>query len=87
MEFALCFCISLLFDDVKAAWSVFAFSIVVLAYRMMANIYGASHCPCLGNVTQWWPWLGRHENPILTTVAVWLLLTSAFQLVLRRKQA
>jgi hypothetical protein len=86
VEFALCYCITFIFDDAKSAWSVFAFASIVIAYRTIANIDVGSHCPCLGNITEWWPWLGRNENSVLTTVAVWLLLTSAYQLVWGRKQ-
>jgi hypothetical protein len=57
-----------------AAWAV-----VVVGYRIAAASVGG-HCPCLGNVAQWWPWLGRHEGPLLTTVVCWLLITSVAQL-------
>ena len=64
-----------------AAGGVFAFAAVVLSYRIIAHTYGVSRCPCLGNVADWWPWLGQHEGPILTTISLWLFLTSAMQLI------
>lgn len=87
LEFSLCACIWFFFDDKNTAWGVFVFSIVVLAYRVIAAVHGATYCPCLGNVANWWPWLGRHENSILTSVIIWLLMTSIFQLVWRNEPA
>ena len=86
-EFCLCIFIGFFLDDVKAAWTIFGFAIAVLTYRAISFSSGVSYCPCLGNVADWWPWLGRHETPLLTTIAIWLLLTSAFQLVWRSRQA
>jgi hypothetical protein len=65
-------------------WSIFGFAVAVLVYRVLASANGAHFCPCMGNVTSWWPWLGRHESPILTSVAIWLLLTSSFQIISRK---
>ena len=80
-EFALCLCICFLFNNLSGACSVFLFAVAVLTYRSIADLNGQTFCPCLGNVVQWWPWLGQREGPVLTVVAVWLLLTSAFYLV------
>src|SRR5262245_7538048 len=60
----------------RPAWGVCLFAVVILTYRTIAHQQGVAHCPCLGNVIVWWPWLGRHENPILITLAFWLFLTS-----------
>jgi len=87
VEFSLCVCIGFFFDDNPAAWSVFVFSMLLLAYRAIAAVHGVAYCPCLGNVVNWWPWLGRYENPILTSVLVWLLMTSVFQLLWRNQPA
>lgn len=72
---------------IKIAWAVFAFAVTILSYRAVALANGLTYCPCLGNVTDWWPWLGRHEGPILTSIAVWLLLTSVIQLIPKGKPA
>ena len=68
-------------DNRKTILAVLAFSVAILTYRMLSLISGISYCMCLGNVADWWPWLGRHEGPVLTSVSIWLLLTSAMQLL------
>lgn len=73
-------------DDVKMTLAVLAFSVVVLVYRAAAHAAGITHCACLGNITEWWPWLGNHENEILDTIACWLLITSAIQLAAARQR-
>ena len=83
VEFALCAMLFVL-DDIKILWLVFAFAAAIIGYRFFVQINGSGRCPCLGNVTDWWPWLGKHENGVLTSVAVWLLLTSGFQLFMAR---
>jgi len=85
VECYLCVYISLTVDIVKIAWAAFAFANVILAYRVIALTKGITYCPCLGNVANWWPWLGRHEGPIMTSIAIWLFLTSALQLISERK--
>jgi hypothetical protein len=83
LEVILCICINFIFTDAISLVSVFVFSNVILAYRALAVSSGKSHCPCLGNVANWWPWLGQNETPVLNTVVIWLFLTSTYQLVSR----
>lgn len=83
-ECVLCIYVASSASSTKVTWFVFVFAVGILAYRAAAYANGASYCPCLGNVISWWPWLGRHENPILTSVAIWLFLTSAIQLIPER---
>src|ERR1041385_6591292 len=84
VECSLCVGIWRFHDNTKVAWSVLAFALAILAYRTVAVTSGFTHCPCLGNLTDWWPWMGRNENSLLTTIAVWLLLTSTLQLAQKR---
>lgn len=86
-EIFLCAFLYLTASQLKTIWSVFAFSVLILLYRTLASANGAITCPCLGNVADWWPWLGRHEGPILTSVAIWLFLTSAIQLIPGREDS
>lgn len=67
---------------VQRALVVICFAGLILAYRFSGSLLGAEKCPCLGNLADWWPWLGRKEGPILATIALWLFLTSAMELVL-----
>lgn len=87
MEIILCVCLAFFFDHGKSLWSIFAFALTVLTYRALANLSGVHFCPCMGNIADWWPWLGRHESAIMTTVAIWLLLTSSLQIIAERKGA
>ncbi|HET7625125.1 MAG TPA: hypothetical protein VFM25_07660, partial [Verrucomicrobiae bacterium] len=63
-------------DLSNSAWAVIWFSLAIIGYRILAHSSGHSYCPCLGDVADWWPWLGQHENQVLMTTAIWLLLTS-----------
>jgi hypothetical protein len=87
MEIILCVCLAFFFDYEKSLWSIFAFALAVLTYRALANLSGVHFCPCMGNIADWWPWLGRHESAIMTTVAIWMLLTSSLQIISKRKAA
>jgi hypothetical protein len=87
LEFAMTVGVWFVADQNKVAWMVFIFAVTALTYRGIAAASGVTHCPCLGNVADWWPWLGRNENPLLATVSIWLLFTSASQLIPRREEA
>lgn len=80
LELLLSILVAFLAKENVAAWLIFAFGGIVLTYRTIASIGGSGSCPCLGNATQWWPWLGEHENALLTSLALWLSLTASFQL-------
>ena len=64
---------------------ILAYSTLILSYRLIAVLIGAKRCACLGNISDWWPWLGRNEAPILSAIALWLFLTSAMQLFSRSR--
>ena len=81
VEIALCCFILTRKAQVGLNGAIFGFSAAILGYRLMAYINEVKRCPCLGNVADWWPWLGKHEGPILTTIAFWLFLTSVMQLM------
>ena len=83
LEMSVCIGLLLTRDKLKGALIVFAFAVLVLSYRAALNFNGVSYCPCLGNAVEWWPWLGRHESSVMVTIALWLLLTSLFQLLQR----
>jgi len=68
------------------AFTVFGFAVCVLSYRAALYSVGVHFCPCLGNAADWWPWLGKHEGPVMTTIAFWLLLTSLMQLLQRESR-
>lgn len=70
-----------------AAIGVILFSAAILFYRVTAYTNGITHCPCMGNVANWWPWLGRHEGPILLMVACWLLITSIMEVIVTENPA
>lgn len=80
LEAAICISIFLFDEDKMIAYEVIFFSLLVLGYRVLAAMGGLTHCPCLGNIADWWPWLGRHEQPVMMALAVWLLATSCLQL-------
>ena len=81
VEIVLCYFILTRKAQVGLYCAVFGFSATILGYRLMAYMNEVKRCPCLGNVADWWPWLGQHEGPILTTISLWLFLTSAMQLI------
>lgn len=59
-----------------------AFSLAFLSYRAVGLLTGVnSFCPCLGSATEWWPWLGSHQQSVTLSLAIWMGLigfTSAF---------
>lgn len=67
--------------DYQAAYAVIFLSVVIVLYRLLANMSGNAHCPCLGNIADWWPWLGRYQGQLLTTILSWLIITSLAQVL------
>jgi hypothetical protein len=65
--------------EINAVRAVLIFATIVLAYRIAAPAAGF-RCPCLGYVSNWWPFFAQYETQIMTTVAVWLWLTSVIKL-------
>lgn len=82
-EIGICIFLGFTRDKIKAALAVFAFAVLVLSYRVGIYVNGIHYCPCLGNLVDWWPWLGSHEGSIMASIAFWLLLTSSAQLFQR----
>jgi hypothetical protein len=83
LEIGICVFLAFTRDKIKAALAVFAFAVLVLSYRVGMYVNGIHYCPCLGNLVDWWPWLGSHEGPVMVSIALWLLLTSSVQLFQR----
>ena len=81
LEFALFLGVCFFFRRIVTAVSIFAFALSILAYRIIAYANGEGYCFCLSKVGDWWPWLGQHEGQVMTTVSIWLFLTSAFKLL------
>lgn len=60
----------------------------------VAGIYRWTHwtlaipapCPCLGSVAGAWPWLARHQDPLLLTVIALLLITVPLSLMQNQNQ-
>jgi hypothetical protein len=86
LEMFLCIYLRYCGVEKKGVRAVFAFAVLILAYRLISFGSGVAYCPCLGNIIDWWPWLGRHEESIMSSVAIWLFLTSAIQLIPERKR-
>jgi len=56
---------------------VFLFSANFLFYRLALKVIGGpSACPCLGNATDWWPWLAKNQGWLLPTTALSMLIGS-----------
>ena len=55
---------------------VLLFIVPASLYRLAGTFYGAAHCPCLGSLSGWWPWLAAHETAVLNTIAAWMSLSA-----------
>ena len=60
---------------------VLLFIIPASLYRLAGSFLGASHCPCLGSLAGWWPWLAAHQTAVLNTIAAWMFLSAVMVLV------
>lgn len=69
----------------QAARIALGFIIPASIYRLAGSFSGASHCPCLGSLTGWWPWLAQNQTAVLNTLAAWMFLVAV--LVLARNPA
>jgi len=65
--------------------SVFVFSGMLLSYRFVSALFGIKKCACLGQLVSWWPAIAPIESQLLTTLALWMFISSGlFLLDLRR---
>ena len=49
-------------------------------YRLAGTFLGATHCPCLGSLAGWWPWLAANQTAVLNTIAAWMFLSAVMVL-------
>ena len=58
-------------------WLIMWFALMALIYRLSRSAIGvAGHCPCLGNVAEWWPWLSKHQDGLSLFLMLFLVLGS-----------
>ena len=69
-------------SELKLAWIVLGFASCSLVYQLLSHAKGITHCICLGNVMDWWPWLAQFDSAIVTSMACWFLLTAALRIAI-----
>lgn len=81
VELICLFLIWYLRSDKHVARVVLCFIVPASLYRLAGTFLGISHCPCLGSLTGWWPWLAAHQTAVLNTIAAWMFVSAVMVLV------
>ncbi len=78
---AVCFiCLFLTSEKRRVSYLMLIFIVPASLYRLAGTFLGVAHCPCLGSLTGWWPWLAVHQTAVLNTIAAWMFLSAVLVL-------